>query len=146
LFDKFMLVKIRFSQPTLIYLGVASLFLAGMWLTLEMGTDFLHAAPDLHGRWAQATDDDSRGESFTIEQSGRYLQLTSSAGKPVDLVMTKVDPDPDRRYITLAGDGWTVITAESDSGTGVQFTFTPPSGEKSPPSGLYRPNSTHARN
>jgi hypothetical protein len=138
-------VKISPKQPTLIYIGVLILFLAAMWLTLEIGTDFLTAAPDLHGRWTLATDDASNAESFSIEQSGKYLQLTSSSGQKLDLVMTQTDPEPDRRNITLAGSGWTVSTSESDAGGGLQFTFTPPLGAKSPSSGLYKQNSTHAR-
>src|ERR1700733_9864147 len=133
-----MKVKISPNQPTLIYIGVLILFLAAMWLTIEIGTDYLFAAPDLHGRWTLATDDETRAETFSIEQSGKYLQLTSSAGQTLDLVMTQTDADPDRRNITLAGGGWTVSTSQSATGGGLEFTFSPPAGEKSPSSGLCK--------
>jgi hypothetical protein len=121
-------VPIAMNRATVLYLGLVVVFAVGIWLTLQIGSNHLTAPPDLSGQWQSPSDP---GQLLTIQQSGRFIQLTTSAGRHLDLILTNSTPN-----LTLAGDGWTVQAQRTDT-QHLNLQFSAPTGVDSPPSGDY---------
>jgi hypothetical protein len=122
-------VPVAMNRVAVLYLGSVVVFFVGIWLTLQMGSKFLNAPPDISGQWQSP---DNSGRQITIQQSGRFLELTTDAGKHLDLILNASSSN-----LSLTGDGWTVQAKRTDS-QHLNLQFSAPSGEESPPSGDYQ--------
>ena len=96
------------SKATTVYLGLFALLVVGLWLILSFGSK-LTAPTDLSGNWELISPDaKSPSGEMSIDQSGRYIQLTFDKGPQLSLHM--VEDQPQR--IVLKDEHWT-ITFES---------------------------------
>ena len=87
------------SKPTAVYAVMIVALVGGLWAVLSIGGR-LSAPEDLAGRWELA-----QGQSVSVEQSGRFFQLTFGPDKPVDLTLAKAE----RAHVLLTGrNGWSV--------------------------------------
>jgi hypothetical protein len=81
------------SRAYVIYICVAALLIAGLWVILAFG-QALEAPPDLSGTWKTKWDSpppfaDQAGR-MKVEQSGRFLQVSFDKSAPMSF---KLDED-----------------------------------------------------
>ncbi|MDB5296539.1 MAG: hypothetical protein JWO31_2522 [Phycisphaerales bacterium] len=83
------------SKPSLVYLAVFVLCVGGVWGILRAGAG-LQAVADLTGDWRVESGPlgpgpggpERLGESFSVDQSGRFLRVRFSGGRVLDLKAT----------------------------------------------------------
>ena len=63
------------SKPTLIYLVMVVVLAGGLWAVLAVGKT-LNAPADLAGKWLAHPVEGDAAADMTVEQSGRYFQIT----------------------------------------------------------------------
>ena len=87
------------SRATTVYVVMIVALVGGLWAVLSIGGR-LSAPEDLAGRWEL-----SPGQAVSVEQSGKFFQLTFGPDKPVDLTLAKAEP----AHVQLTGhNGWSV--------------------------------------
>jgi len=69
----------RMSKANSVYFVMICAFALGLWTILSFGSIFLHAPPDLAGKWelrsADATSNSPPAHTIIIQQSGLFLQI-----------------------------------------------------------------------
>lgn len=100
------------SKASTVYLGLFAVLVVGLWLILSFGS-LLTAPTDLSGDWELiSTQSQSPAGEMSIEQSGRFVQLTFDKGPQLDLRMVEHRADDAKNarpaWIVLKGDNWTI--------------------------------------
>jgi hypothetical protein len=134
-------MPITMNRATLVYLCVFSVFALGIWVIVEMGSLYLRAARDMSGDWtAVTTPAPEQMSGFSINQSGRFLQLATTMGPPMDLIMSHASrpADGESESIELTGKAWHVTAVFPPVGDYAEFRFSPAPQEKGGWAATYR--------
>ncbi|HVT90438.1 MAG TPA: hypothetical protein VHD56_16410 [Tepidisphaeraceae bacterium] len=88
------------KRATNVYIIMLAVFALGIWVTLSVGSIFLHAPTDLSGRWQlKSATDPSITHDILIQQSGIYLRI----------------------YIDGDRNGYSLKLARDDKNTGIEL-------------------------
>ncbi|MCC7350518.1 MAG: cation:proton antiporter [Phycisphaerales bacterium] len=91
------------SKASTVYLGLFALLVVGLWLILSFGSK-LAAPTDLSGDWELIpSQSHAPARVMSIEQSGRYVQLTLDKNPPLSLQMVEFQPN----RIVIKDEHWT---------------------------------------
>jgi len=94
------------SRATTVYVAVLVLCAGGLWGIARVGSR-LRAPPSLAGTWdIDPPAAAGLGESMTIEQSGRFVQVRFASGRALDLKLVDGPSGGADPTVNLAGGGW----------------------------------------
>jgi hypothetical protein len=134
-------MAIVLNRATVVYIIIFLCFCVGIWVVLSMGTTYLVAPPDLTGKW-RSQETDLPANSFTIAQSGEFIQLNLDHGPQLDLRLTNWQGDQGKdtvKPLKLEGSGgWIVTLTPASMGNSYQFNFQPPAGTDPKMAGTWR--------
>lgn len=130
------------NRATAAYFCVFTIFAAGVWLILELGSIYLTAPRDLTGTWRlREAQSATASQAFSVDQSGKYVRFSFENGPHFDAVLSQ-SPDnpahPGEQTLTFVGDGWHVTATGPTVGDVLEFSFTAPTPQGPVKSGTYR--------
>jgi hypothetical protein len=121
------------SRATIVYIVMLLACVAGVWAILRAGSR-LEAPTQLSGAWSIVAEDpaliEQLGSTLTLEQSGRFVQITFQRGLSVDVKLVDgARPDPDAgRLLDMRFEGptWKLSALGPGAGGPLIFRLTGP--------------------
>jgi hypothetical protein len=103
-------VSKQMSKANSVYIMMLVAFAIGLWTIVSLGSIYLHAPPDLAGKWelrpAKTSETTTPAHILSIQQSGRFLQIDlDGKNHPFKMISHQIVQAPtglDELHIELA--------------------------------------------